>query len=664
MPGSMRIARFVAFALILLWADLAATTGAGSTQPTAPPIATPTGAPAAARDAVSDAERQLAERYAPIVMLREQPEPCSPIGERYVPIAVDITLNDPQVTLRRRRQAGEAHDPVITTAPSAQDLAGLDASHYLDLPGHALMPGCEYETWSRQRIDDLGLSPAVYARVATEPARPDKLALQYWFYYAFDNYNNSHESDWEMVQLTFDAGTAEDALAMDPSMLSYAQHSGGENAAWEEDTVELRDGRIVTYPAEGSHADYYSDAVWLAWGESGSGFGCDQAQEPLVEIDPEVIVIPGDVDPEGPFAWALFEGRWGEHHPWQFDAPYSPNVSRRWTAPISWTDDLRSASYPVPHTPAFGIAPSEFFCSLTTMGGGLAKRVQVAPQLVTAAVVLVVVGLLLSTILTWRFLVRAIRLHTAHWWLFLPASAALLVVAAFTAWLRTFLQHTVLGDWIDGDIDIEGAIATTLDTGGVGFLLQVMLASVVAPGVIALTTRLVEGGAPPSWRAIVEALHASPTVAGALLLNHAIVLALSVTVVLLPLAIFRQVQWAYTPHAVMLDEATVWTSRTVSRQSIEGDWLRTLGMAVLVTIMAGVPGPVIGIALIVVGGMPLAAAGYISSLIFALIYPTTVIASTLYYLQRRQRNAARAARGEASRDWVEAISGRLRGAAG
>jgi hypothetical protein len=73
---------------------------------------------------------------------------------------------------------------------------------------------------------------------------------------------------------------------------------------------------------------------------------------------------------------------------------------------------------------------------------------------------------------------------------------------------------------------------------------------------------------------------------------------------------------------------------------------------------------VIGIALIVVGGMPLAAAGYISSLIFALIYPTTVIASTLYYLQRRQRNAARAARGEASRDWVEAISGRLRGAAG
>ena len=42
-----------------------------------------------------------------------------------------------------------------------------------------------------------------YAHIVTEPGKPGKLALQYWFYYPFNDFNNKHESDWEMVQLMF-----------------------------------------------------------------------------------------------------------------------------------------------------------------------------------------------------------------------------------------------------------------------------------------------------------------------------------------------------------------------------------------------------------------------------------------------------------------------------
>ena len=34
---------------------------------------------------------------------------------------------------------------------------------------------------------------------------PGKLAVQYWFYYTFNDFTDKHESDWEMAQVDFDA---------------------------------------------------------------------------------------------------------------------------------------------------------------------------------------------------------------------------------------------------------------------------------------------------------------------------------------------------------------------------------------------------------------------------------------------------------------------------
>ena len=47
--------------------------------------------------------------------------------------------------------------------------------------------------------------PTVYAHVAKDPDYPGKVALQYWFFYPFNDFNNTHEGDWEMTQLVFDA---------------------------------------------------------------------------------------------------------------------------------------------------------------------------------------------------------------------------------------------------------------------------------------------------------------------------------------------------------------------------------------------------------------------------------------------------------------------------
>src|SRR4051794_6243454 len=62
----------------------------------------------------SSPEQQLAERYAPTVMLRAHDGVCGDTGEPYVPMTVDAVLGNPEVALR---QVGNG-DPVITWAPT------------------------------------------------------------------------------------------------------------------------------------------------------------------------------------------------------------------------------------------------------------------------------------------------------------------------------------------------------------------------------------------------------------------------------------------------------------------------------------------------------------------------------------------------------------------
>ena len=170
-------------------------------------------------------EQALADRFAPAVRLVEQEEECGP-GEPYDPLDVDLLLDsEPTVALRGPWTATD----LVKIGPRAQDLRNRYEYH-LDFPGDALEPGCAYERWSRRLA--AGSEPTVYAHVATEAGQPGKLALQYWFFYAFNDFNNTHEGDWEMIQLVFDADDAREALGQEPVEVGYSSHEGAERADW------------------------------------------------------------------------------------------------------------------------------------------------------------------------------------------------------------------------------------------------------------------------------------------------------------------------------------------------------------------------------------------------------------------------------------------------
>lgn len=350
---------------------------------TTPAAGQPADDPSTGPDAV-----ELVERYAPVIAVRPQDEPCDTSGEQYLPAPAELVLDNPHVVLR---QIGVG-DPVVKVGPTSRDLFDMGEAFFIDFPGDAFRPGCIYEE-DFHRYND-GRNAVVYAHVATQPDRPDRLAVQYWFFYYYNRYNNLHEGDWEGIQLLFEVGTVAEALRTEPVSIGYSQHFGGEIAGWNDAKLERHEGtHAVVYPAVGSHASYFEPALYL--GRSGSqGFGCDTTVDATRRIEPDVVLLPHTVDdPDDPLAWLTFEGLWGERRFGPFSGATGPITKPRWTAPIDWHDTLRDSSVVVPQTNASTEPYIDRFCNVVEFGSRQYLTAQQSPlrtSLILAAAGLVV----------------------------------------------------------------------------------------------------------------------------------------------------------------------------------------------------------------------------------------------------------------------------------
>ncbi len=306
-------------------------------------------------------EEELARRHVPWVAINQSATPCGP-GEPFYPVAVEVVLSQPGTRLLGPN--GE-----VVLAPSAEDLATRGDGWHLDLPGNALDGGCDYARWFSS-LEPAPL-PLVYAHIATEDGRPGELALQYWMFWPFNDWNGRHEGDWELIQLTFDAPDAASALGMTPSRVTFAQHSGSETRAWLDafprrndefgDPPEFRVGdHVAVYPALGSHAAYFDRKRWFA-SNAATGLACDDARAPSAVLTPVVLLVGSKDDPAAP--WLSFGGRWGEEHAAFNNGPPGPAFQQPWDAPFSWMEgDGNRPSVAMPWPNSFA---ADAFCGAT-----------------------------------------------------------------------------------------------------------------------------------------------------------------------------------------------------------------------------------------------------------------------------------------------------------
>jgi hypothetical protein len=269
--------------------------------------------------------QQLVNAYSPVVMLRSQEDGiCDTTEEQYEPTGVDSVLGNPQVQLKGPTGPG-GELQTIKRAPTAADIAGLGEGYFLNLPGDPLQPDCDFaQDFARLRRDGAAL-PTSYAHIARERGRPG-FALQYWFFYYFNQFNDLHESDWEGMQIAFTANSIRRALAEGPSEVVLFQHSGGERANWDDSKIEKEGTHPVVYPAAGSHASFYDSAVYIENGQNGSGVGCDNTSAPLRRLAPRTVAIPTAPPPGSRFQWLTFEGRWGQKEDGFNNGPTGPNT--------------------------------------------------------------------------------------------------------------------------------------------------------------------------------------------------------------------------------------------------------------------------------------------------------------------------------------------------
>lgn len=592
-------------------------------------------------------EKALAERYAPVLRLVAGGEGCG--GLHYVPINVNFLFDQPTVALR-----GPWGNDLVDIAPTAKDLGRGLYGYHLDFPGNALQPGCDYLHWQ----EHLGAekSPTAYAHVVTDHAHPGKLALQYWFFYVFNDWNNLHEGDWEMIQLVFDAQTAAAALRTSPAEVGYSQHEGAERATWDASKLERVDGtHPVVHPADGSHANFYGEALYL--GSSASeGVGCDDTRGPTVDVRPKVVTIPsGEAAARSDYPWIAFEGRWGELHPAFFNGPEGPNLKEQWTHPLTWAQDWRSQSYTVPGSTIFGPGATGFFCDAAAhVSRSLVQLVAnpVAFSLVLAGIVIVVLFLLSRT--TWRpsaplhlarrrawgqTLAASGRMYVSHWPLFVGLGILFVPIGLVISLLQSLLLHSTSVLAVEAVHGSSAAVAfvalalgTTLTLLGLG-LVQA-----------ATATALVEldaGRRVGPLRAYRLSLVRVASLFKALLAAVVVVSLLTSSLYLLPIAIWLAGRWALVAPVVELERVGSVAALGRSRRLVRGQWLKVATLVVAGGGLVLVLGPLVGALLILGTSAPFWLVNVVAGVIYALAMPFVALTTAYLYFDCRVRDELR-----------------------
>ncbi|HVL22507.1 MAG TPA: Vps62-related protein [Thermomicrobiales bacterium] len=585
--------------------------------------------PAAAQ--VTDAEQALIEKYVPVLRLVPQEQACDPNGEPYDAGPAAIVLDDPAISVRWDVPG----QPVVMTGPSAEDLARLDDTFYLDYAGNPLQPGCTYEQQSRERMT--GQTATTHAHIAREPGR-DGLAIQYWFFYYFNDYNNTHEGDWEMIQVVFDVNTVEEALRTDPVEVGYAQHGGGEWAGWNDGKFEREGGHPVVYVSRGSHASQFDRAVYLSWGENNTGFGCDVTTGADLRVPLRPVLIGGGSDPNAVPAWVAFEGRWGQKATWEFSGPFGPSQSVKWAQPLTWQEDLRPSSLAVPLSGALGPTPTNAFCQLSASSSDLFRLWAESPW---AAALLIAAGVAVVAALfavTGRTLVAALRLYLRNVPAFLPAGGAVLGIGLLVSGVGW------LGNMVYDRGPLSDAPVVWSSFTFIGHLAQQLVALVlIAPMAIYATGELLAGRTPTAREVLAHERLFLRRLVQALVRPLAIIGVLS----LLPLGVipatYLTVQRVFIPHAVVLERAGPRESWGRSVRLVRRRWWRTATLTGTLAALVTIPSPVIGLLLLIFAARSVEFVNIASSLVYAVVSPFIYVATTIYFLRIRQDRMEEAA---------------------
>jgi hypothetical protein len=585
-------------------------------------------------------EATLAERYAPVLMLVSQDEACGP-GEPYLPSDVDVMFDNPTIALRGPWIP--SHD-LVQVGPSVEDLGKGLPGYALDLPGNPLDPGCDYEQWAASQWK--GTEPTIYAHVATQSGVTDRIALQFYFFYPFNDYNNKHETDWERIQLEFAAPDVATALADDvvPDTVVYSQHYGSERATWGDDKLEIEDDtHPVVYVSAGSHANQFSAGVFMG-NSASTGFGCDTTVGDHDAVHAAVETIPSDTEAAlAAYPWTGYEGHWGEVGPKRFyEGPTGPNRKSGWTKPFSWSAGARDASVVVPGSGLAGSQAAQAYCDTVGKGSDAFRRFVDNP-----ARTLTILGVVLALLVwllrhaSWRsdplpaqqrrtagqVVYASTWLLVRHAPLFLLLAAPMAVLLVLTAVLQTVALTSAVPGWVTAPISFLAGLSM-LVSGGATTLAVARFGDGRRPGVRELyaeSTPRVVAGLPAVAVAVVS------------------IVLLAGTLILAPVALVLLAAWNLLVPVVVLEGRSGFRSLRRSLSLVRRSLTTVVPVLLLSILLATNVGALLAALVFTVAPVPFVILNAVPPLVLALVWPVVSVMSTYNYLSAVTREEERAA---------------------
>lgn len=609
--------------------------GSGAATPTPGPVVATADNPTVP---TTDAEKQLVAKYLPVIYVRQQESTCAAPpegGEAYRPLPVDLVLGNPEVDLKD----GANGDKVLASGVTAPELATYGPNTYLDFPGNPRDPGCTYMQDERAWTQQYNLQNTTYARVVYD-AENHRLALQYWFFWYFNEWNNLHEADWEMIQIMWDDVSGVDqALTTDPTATGFSQHSAGELANWTDAKLEFDDGpggtHLKIFSGAGSHASFYAPRTFLQWGENNSGFGCDTTFAPSVRVPVVAQIVEEPIDPNGPFAWILYPGRWGERAPSVFNGVHGPGYNSRWIDPWRKLNRWNSSNIVVPEPGSLGVTATQAFCTLSRTGSQLLIQAKLHPWIITPVIAVVVSVFAFAYRRARPIFRRAMAYYRRFWRLFMGIGLMALPISVIFNTIQTIALNVgplrFMDNWM-GDTAgarLSGVLA-------VGSFQQLAMLAIIGPAIVQAIADLHRGKSVSVRSAYANALRRWKPLAIAGIIAIVLAGVPALTLIGLPVTLWLAIRWQFFGQVLIFDrDCNGPDALTRSARLVKSRWWKALFGSLLFDLMATVPGVIIGFGLLTVGRTAVGFANGVSSVLYIVLMPLSVIALTILFMDWR-----------------------------
>ena len=215
------------------------------------------------------------------------------------------------------RPRGQGRRAGTSTCPATRSHPGATTTRWFD----------QVAAGARRRRSTRG--------VTTDPDHPGTLVLQYWFFWVFNDWNDKHEGDWEMIQLLIRRAVGRAGADDDADQPRVRAARGLRDRA-----VDRRQGAPRRRPRRGLPGPGVARGLLHA----GAVVREERGRRASAATTPSA---PGTVRaPRGRgapatrrtagFEWLTFTGRWGQKAPSFNNGPTGPNTKTQWAHPVTW----------------------------------------------------------------------------------------------------------------------------------------------------------------------------------------------------------------------------------------------------------------------------------------------------------------------------------------